>query len=240
MRFERAIVLLAAIAAALATARLGVWQLDRASQKTALQRSLDERRKLPPLLADALASSPEQAAEQHHRRVELRGRWRDDATIYLENRQMEGRPGFFVLTPLVLADGSAVIVQRGWLPRDAQDRTRVQAPRAPTGEVQIEARIAPPPSRLFEMAGAEAGPIRQNLDFAAFEQELRLPLRPLSLLQLGPAEPAASLLQRRWHAPAADVHKHHGYAAQWFGLSALIVGLYVWFQLVRPRRQAAR
>ena len=40
-------------------------------------------------------------------------------------------------------------------------------------------------------------------------------------------------------APAADVHKHYGYAFQWFALCALIVGLYVWFQLIRPRRRAA-
>ena len=35
---------------------------------------------------------------------------------------------------------------------------------------------------------------------------------------------------------AAGVHKHYGYAFQWFALSALILGLYVWFQLIRPRR----
>jgi cytochrome oxidase assembly protein ShyY1 len=33
--------------------------------------------------------------------------------------------GFLVLTPLRLADGGSVLVMRGWLPRDAQDRTRI-------------------------------------------------------------------------------------------------------------------
>jgi surfeit locus 1 family protein len=37
--------------------------------------------------------------------------------------------------------------------------------------------------------------------------------------------------------PAVDVHKHYGYAVQWFSLTALITGLYVWFQLLRPRRR---
>jgi surfeit locus 1 family protein len=40
--------------------------------------------------------------------------------------------------------------------------------------------------------------------------------------------------------PASDVHKHYGYAAQWFGLSALVITLYAWFQLIRPRRAARR
>jgi surfeit locus 1 family protein len=40
-------------------------------------------------------------------------------------------------------------------------------------------------------------------------------------------------LQRDWQRPAAGVDKHYGYAFQWFGLSALIALLYVWFQLVK-------
>lgn len=42
-------------------------------------------------------------------------------------------------------------------------------------------------------------------------------------------------LQRDWPQPAADVHKHYGYAFQWFALSALTLILYVWFQIIRPR-----
>ena len=42
-------------------------------------------------------------------------------------------------------------------------------------------------------------------------------------------------LRRQWPPPAVDTHKHYGYAFQWFALCALILILYVWFQLVRPR-----
>jgi surfeit locus 1 family protein len=141
---------------------------------------------------------------------------------------MQGRPGFFVVTPLVLADGSAVLVQRGWQPRDAADRTRVIRPPAPDGTVRVAGRIAPPPARLFEFEASDVGPIRQNLDMSSFARETGLVLRPLSLMQLD--EPGQ---------PAAGVHKHHGYAFQWFALSALSILLYVWFQLIRPRRRAA-
>jgi surfeit locus 1 family protein len=57
--------------------------------------------------------------------------------------------------------------------------------------------------------------------------------------QLGePGAQAADGLLRDWPAPDAGLQKHYGYAFQWFALSALILGLYVWFQLIRPRRQA--
>jgi surfeit locus 1 family protein len=240
-RAQRAVVLVAALAGALLTARLGVWQLDRAAQKLALQQAMLGRAALPALSAGELAQDARQAEAQHWRRVRLQGRWRPEATLYLDNRQMHGRPGFFVLTPLLLPAGDAVLVQRGWIPRDAAQRTRLQPIDTPAGEVSLEGRVAPSPSHLYEFATAasEAGPIRQNVDLPALGREWRLALRPLSVQQLPDAVAPADGLQRDWPLPAVDVAKHHGYAFQWFAFSALITGLYVWFQLLRPRRRRA-
>jgi surfeit locus 1 family protein len=152
---------------------------------------------------------------------------------------MQGRPGFFVITPLLLADGSAVLVQRGWLPRDFVDRSRVREVPTAAGEVLVQGRIAPPPARLFEFSGADAGRIRQNLDLDAFGRETGLTLRPLSLLLAESSASAGDGLQRNWPSPASGVAKNQGYAAQWFALSALILGLYVWFQLIQPYRRRA-
>jgi surfeit locus 1 family protein len=96
----------------------------------------------------------------------------------------------------------------------------------------VRGLIAPPPARLFDFAGGVAGTIRQNLDLAAFAGEFGVTLRPLSVQQLD--EPADGL-SRHWPAPAVDIHKHYGYAFQWFAMCALMAGLYVWFQLLRPR-----
>lgn len=243
MRLSRAtVVFLAALALTALTSRLGVWQLDRAAQKLALQSSIDNRRDLPPIAQPQLARSEAALVEQVHRQVELRGQWQPEYTVFLENRQMAGRPGFFVLTPLTLDDGSTVIVQRGWLARDPYDRTRVSAPPLPGGEVVLSGRIAPPPARLFEFDGAGQGAVRQNLDLESFAREIRLDLRPLSVLQLSedPGLAGAPVLLRDWPKPATDVHKHYGYAFQWFALSALTVTLYVWFQVLRPRRRRSQ
>jgi surfeit locus 1 family protein len=231
------IVLGAALIAAAVTARLGVWQLDRAAQKAALQQAIDSRSAMPELRVDALARNAETAAAQHHRRIVLRGAWVAERTVYLENRQMDGRPGFFVVTPLRLADGSAVLVQRGWLPRDPQDRTRIAPVQDDVGEIELLGRIAPPPGRLYEFEASSTGRIRQNLAFDTFARETGLALRPLSILQLDSDAFAGDGLRRQWPLPAVDVHKHYGYAFQWFALAALITGLYVWFRIVQPRRR---
>ena len=44
-------------------------------------------------------------------------------------------------------------------------------------------------------------------------------------------------LLRQWPAPDTGLQKHYGYAFQWFSLSVLTLGLYVWFQVIRPRRR---
>ncbi len=235
--WRRWLVLAASVLGVVLTARLGFWQLDRAAQKISLQAAMDSRRSLPPLDLRELASNVESAQQQQHRRVTLTGQWVDSGTRYLDNRQMGGRQGFYVVTPLLLADGSAVAVQRGWQPRDMADRSRVMPPPTPPGSVQVSGRIAPPPARLYEFAGAASGPIRQNLVLLEYGRELRLPLRPWSLVQLDGAMPLNDGLSRLWPTPATGVEKHHGYAFQWFALSALILGLYAWFQLIRPRRQ---
>jgi surfeit locus 1 family protein len=235
-RWRRWVVLAAALCCAGIAFRLGVWQLDRAAQKQAMLAALNVRSAMPAIDAPTLARTPEQAAGQHYRRVRLQGRWLPRSTVFLDNRQMSGRPGFFVVTPLQLpGEEDAVLVQRGWVPRDQLERTRLPAVPTAAGMVEVAGIIAPPPSRLFEFSAQASGPIRQNLGVAGFSRETAVPLLPLSVLQSDSPATAGDGLLRQWSPPAIDVHTHYGYAFQWFALGALMTGLYVWFQLVRPR-----
>lgn len=243
-RRRAVVVFLATLLGVVLTVNLGAWQLRRAAQKIALQDALASQAALPALAQADLATSAEGAELQHHRRAHLRGHWVAERTVFLENRQMHTRVGFYVVTPLQLdrVPGTAgsgtpttVLVQRGWVPRDANDRTRLPALATPIDAVEIDGRIAPPPGRLYELGHGEGGTIRQNLDLAGFAAETGLTLAPFSVQQLDSPATAGDGLLRDWPAPAVDVQKHHGYAFQWFALGALMTGLYVWFQLVRPR-----
>lgn len=232
---------------------LGRWQLSRAAQKEALHAGIEAQNARPPLdLATFLSQDP--ALDLIHRKVRLRGLWLADLTVYLDNRQMHGVPGFYVLTPLALeGTEQTVLVQRGWVQRNFEDRGKLPELTTPTGLVEVSGRLAPPPGRLFELGASNgpvpsspeappqalgSSPIRQNLDLEAFKAETRLPLRTdVTLLEVGPASEG---LQRDWLAPTAGVEKHYGYAFQWFGLAALVAILYVWFQLIAPGRRARR
>jgi surfeit locus 1 family protein len=248
------VIWLAALLAIGSTVRLGLWQLDRAAQKMALHEARQQQGRAPVLSGLRLPRTASEARSAEHRRVAAQGRWLASQVVYLDNRPMAGRAGFFVMTPLELDEaqgGGIVLVQRGFWPRDARERTRIDAPPPPAGPVQLQGRVALAPSRLYELAparapaSAAAGTIRQNLDLDAYARETGLTLLPWVLVQLDDSATATATakatatgdgLARQWPEPAADVHKHYGYAFQWFALAALLTGLVVWFQLIRPWR----
>ena len=244
------LITLAALVGMGITASLGRWQLGRAAEKLTYQATLEARAAMPALDAQALRATLEAggatAADAEallHRAVTLQGRWLPEHTVYLDNRQMQGRPGFYVVTPLLLPDEKAVVlVQRGWVARNFQDRAQILKVNTPPELVQIQGRVAALPSRLYEFAAGDSAQgssrIRQNLDLAAMSAQVQWPILTLSVVQLGDASEG---LLRDWPVVASGVDKHYGYAFQWFGLCCLIALLYVWFQIVRrffrPRRQ---
>ncbi len=236
--WRNAIVLLTALASVALALRLGVWQLDRAAQKIALQASLEARADEPALAGPGLARNVDEVPAQTFRRVHLAGRWAEERTVFLDNRQMDGKVGFFVVTPLLLDDSrTAVLVQRGWVPRHFDRRAALPTLVTAPGRVEIEGSVALAPSRMFEFSAAASGPIRQNVDAASLARETGLDLLPLAVIESANGINSHDGLERHWPPPATDVQKHYGYAFQWFAISTVIAFLYVWFRILRPRRR---
>jgi surfeit locus 1 family protein len=234
---KRVVIAVAALLGIALTANLGFWQWGRAQQRNALHDAIAARAAMAPLTAAELVAAPDRH-QLLHRPVVLRGEWLPAATVFLDNRQMNAVPGFYVVTPLRLEGRrEAVLVQRGWAPRNFNRRELLPPVQTPAGVVEVRGRLAPPPAKLYQFDTEEKGPIRQNLDLARFRAETGLALLELSVQQTGPASEG---LLRQWPQPASGAGKNIGYAFQWWALSALIAILYAWFQLVLPRRQARR
>ena len=230
------LITLAAAAGICSTFALGAWQLGRARERLAVQSAIDQRKALPPAGEQALlAAKP--SSELIYRPVLLRGTWLAQHTIFLDNRQMNGKPGFNVVTPLRLeGSGAAVAVERGWAPRNFVDRARLPPVQTTQGVIELHGRIVPAPAKLYEFDGAPSGPIRQNLDLAQWRAETGLALLNVAVQQIG--APSDGLL-REWHEAGSGAGKNYGYAFQWWALSGLIAILYVWFQFIVPRRKAS-
>ncbi len=229
-----------ALACASLTARFGIWQLSRGHAKTALAALVADRSTLPPMAPSALARDPAAAEQQFQRHIELTGEWVTAHTVFLMNRTMDERSGFYVMTPLRLPDGSAVIVQRGWIRRDDADPLKVPALPMRGGPVRVFGHAAPWPSHWIDIGRGADGPVRQNLELAAFTTESGLALRPLTVVEDETPENALDGMRRDWQTAAGGVSvaTNYGYAVQWFAMSIAFFGLYVWLQFIRPRKLA--
>ena len=174
-RLKFVLITVATVVAVAVTARLGFWQLSRAAEKQARQAAMDIQSAKSPLDAAAVRGAADPMSLLHQR-ARLRGTWAQASQVFLENRPMDGRVGFLVIAPFVLEGGGALVVQRGWVPRGFEDRTLLPHIATPGGMVEIEGRMALPPSDLYALGRPTGGTIRQNLDLPQFRAETGLPL----------------------------------------------------------------
>ena len=183
-----------AAAACAAGIALGNWQTRRAEEKRAA------------------------AAELESKRMSLRGVFRPELTVLLDNKMRNHRVGYEVVTPLRLDDATYVLVDRGWFERGAKE------PAAPAGRMQIEgialARL-PHALRLGEEAKSR---VRQNLDIAEFARETGVALHPFVIEQ---HSDSGDGLLRDWPRPDLGVDTNLSYALQWYSLAALALVLLV-------------
>ncbi|MCC2595937.1 SURF1 family protein [Pusillimonas sp. MFBS29] len=232
---------------------LGNWQLDRAAQRIAIKQEIDTGRNSPPLHV-----TPETPAQEltAWRPASAQGVWQHDLTVLIENRNHQGRPGYWVATPLILTGtpDTAVLVLRGWLQRPASMEQPLPPVPAPQGELIITGELLARVPRLYELDSATRLPAHlpdpeqplprvQNLALSDYAAATGLKFIPIVLAQTADAVMAhnghvsgASLL-REWPEPSLDADKNKGYALQWFGFAtiAIVACLVIIWRALRRR-----
>ncbi len=213
---------------------LGRWQLGRAEYKKALTARIAERMKGSAIIQNAQALDFKSNEWRH---VVARGEYAPAWTIYLQNRQHNDQPGFWVVTPLRI-DGSKVyvLVMRGWIPRNFDAMDLLPTVITPKGLTQVDGRIAPPPSQMFSFAkDPPAAVIRQNVQLAQFAQYHHIQVLPYVIQEMGNQKDG---LVRRWPQPDVGMNTNYGYAFQWYSMTALGLGLTIYFLGKRIRERA--
>ncbi|QNM96091.1 SURF1 family protein [Chitinimonas koreensis] len=221
-RRPRLIVLIATVLFVALTVRLGFWQLGRGLHKAELA-ELRAAQALKPVAP----WQGELGETAWQRRFSVRGVWRPEGQIFLDNRVRAGQAGFHVLAPLQLADGRWLLVNRGWLLK--RPGVVPQAP-LPAGEQVLTVRFEPPAQHYVELAGdTAAGAVWQNLDWTRYRARTQAPLVAALAWQLDGADPLA----RDWPAPGLGIEKHYAYAGQWFLFAALAAFLFIFLHWKR-------
>jgi cytochrome oxidase assembly protein ShyY1 len=224
--------LMAAIAAGMVA--LGLWQLDRYRERTAINERIAASAAAAPTQLGAVlpraqvGGGPAPQADAAWTRVTATGEYDAANEILARGRTVGGRVGFEVLTPLRLADGSAVLVDRGWVPPAPGGATvRPDVPPAPPGPVTVVGRVHLSESRA---TGVEhLGGMRQVRGIATGQigRELPYPIYGAYLLldeQTPPADDRFSSIP----VPMERAWQNAGYVVQWWLFAAFVLFGFGW------------
>ncbi len=220
------------------TAMLGNWQTRRGDMKEALQARWDAAATAVPMVVNSVDDAAAVAAGLP-RRVELRGEFLPAATVFVDNRALAGRAGFQVVTPLRVSDALVVLINRGWVVRDAADPSKLPVVDTPRGVIAITGLAVERVPRMLELAASplpRLPGIWANLPYDEFERVAGLRVARFVVQQ---TSEGADGLRRTWVRPASGVDTHRGYALQWYGLAALSAGLTAYFGGRALRRSRA-
>lgn len=223
--------------------RLGFWQLDRLGERRAENQVTAERLRSDPVaLDDLLTKDLIDLRTVEYRPVTVDGEFDAEVEVLIRSQVELGQAGFHVITPLVTADGEAVLVNRGWVPL-GMDTPPVAAP-PPEGPVSTQGWVhltqTRPPLGAEEPDGDLDVLNRVDIDRIA-EQ---VPYELASVYVVETREASEELPVPVDPPDFTDEGPHLAYAIQWFGFA--IVGVVGFYFLLRrkggqsPEGRAAR
>ena len=223
--------------------RLGIWQLDRLEQRRAFNAHVEAMWAAEPITIDG--QPEEDLTELEYHVVTVSGRYDFENQIALRNRYFQDEYGYHLLTPLLLDDGSAVLVDRGWIPADGNDGPADWRQYDQPGPVTLEGQI-----RLGQAKPDMGGvpdptltPGQTGLDFwniVNLERiQKQVPYRLLNVfvqpdVDTGDVEPPVP------YQPEIELTEgsHQGYAIQWFTYATILVVGYPFFVRKQVKEQS--
>lgn len=205
--------------------RLGIWQLHRLHQRRAYNAAVSAGMAQPPVDLASLvpAAGPVPAvASIRYRRVTVTGTYDTAHEVVLYGRALDGNPGNHVLTPLILADGRAVIVDRGWVPYEMSSPP-VSAAAPPTGTVEVTGILEPsdPPGTT----GPSGGRITTTttVDVPKLATQVPYHLIPLYVWLQSQTPPQSGSAPTAAPLPPLDEGPHQSYMFQWFAFATIFL-----------------
>ena len=214
-----------AVAMVVLMVNLGFWQLRR----------LDERRADNSAVAAAMSQDPADIAAYldtlgpppEHTAVAAAGVYLTDSEVRIGNRSSGGQPGFWLATPLELADGRAVAVVRGWVPRRNAAGLDARSPAVPSGDVVVAglAFDSVAGGRVAQTAVGDTPEI-SRMDLARFEEVSGVDVEDVWIRLRAQSPPQPDGLPEPVPDPDLGEGPHLSYAFQWFFFSAGAVVVY--------------
>lgn len=201
-----------------------LWQFHRLDERQAFNRRVLERSTYE--IVDVAVLDMNDPVSLEWRSAGAIGTYLADEQVLILNRSQSGTAGMNVVTPLLLEDGRAVLVNRGFIPLNAAP------PAAPTGTVQVVGQLRASESRSTGQATEASGDLEEffRLDISRLQEQIDQSLLPVALVAKA-SKPADDPLLAPVAPPELSEGPHLSYAIQWLIFAvAVIVG---WVLAVR-------
>lgn len=267
-RLRRAVLLVVGIALFLGFVALGTWQVQRRAWKLDLIERVDQRVHAAPVALPPPAEWPGIRADSHeYLPVIATGHWLPGKTVLTQAVTALGA-GFWVLSALQQDDGTAVLVNRGFIPQEKRAEWAAQAApseASPNAPAATDSASPVTVQGLIRMTEPKGGFLRTNdpvqqrwfsRDVSAISQALQLGRTAPFYIDAGLPTPgtrtltaeavevagAAATASTTW--PRAGLttirfpNSHLVYAVTWYGLALMVVGA-AWL-VARHERRADR
>lgn len=210
---------------------LGFWQLGRAEGKRNLQELNNIRVK--DQAVSISANTLENMDTLRYRKVVLNGRYDEDHQFLIDNQIVNGKPGYYVATPLqLLGSNKAVLVNRGWVPLNKNRSILPDVSFLNTENISLTGRINKFPSVGLKLKGADIPALGWPAVVHVIDEQIlseRLGY-PLFGFQVELDASMANGFYRQWRqAKSLSPEKHTAYAVQWFALALTLCGLFFWY-----------
>lgn len=199
----------------------GFWQLDRLQEKKDRNTRVTARVSQPVVDVGSLVDPGEfdAADDLEYRMVTATGEYLADQEVIVRSRSKDGAPGSWILTPLQLPDGNAVVVNRGWFSNSGQYEAVPADYEAPSGPISVTGLVRQTETRGSFGATDPEGETVTNLaraDISRLDDQVPEDLLPL-YIQLGQQDPAVTPTDPSpLPVPVPDEGPHLSYAVQWF------------------------
>jgi surfeit locus 1 family protein len=202
---------------------LGSWQVQRLQWKNNLLATINEKLAIPML---DFPSKVENFSDVEYRKVRVKGEFLHDKEVYLfvGAKEFKGKLGYDILTPLKRADGSVVLVDRGWVPYE--NRLPETRPETLTkGEVEVEGMVH---KGETQKRFTPANEVDKNLwfwiDIPAIEKYTGTDLQNMYIRALKKDE--SNMLPIAGDAVIRQRNDHLQYAITWYALAFILVVIY--------------
>ena len=158
--------------------------------------------------------------------VVLNGEYLSDEQVLARGRPRDGNPGFEVLVPFRLDDGTVFIVDRGWIPVGNTGDTPEAVPAAPAGRVTVVARLKAGEPVVAGRSAPEGQIATVHLPDLA--ERVGEPMYTGAYGLVASEDPAPATAPLQQVKPTPDEGPHLSYAFQWFVFGIMALGALVW------------